>query len=215
MRKHTQTIWARLDAVRVSGRRARAVNAAKVARYRDWLEQGRVAPPVRLVRNGDFFVVRDGRHRVAAALAAGHAVIEAELHRWIAALLGRTARRLAAACPSPNAHLGDEALTAERLACNEEEWVRFPPSPSPDRSPAPLRGAMTTSLGFSFDSGRLWPTPAEPASAANATNASVVFNGSTRPLYGRGVGSTPAGGSFRPIIVASPSRRLAPVAQRI
>jgi hypothetical protein len=102
MRKHTQTIWARLDDVRVSDRRARAVNAAKVARYRDWLEQGRVAPPVRLVRNGDFFVVRDGRHRVAAALAAGHAVIEAELHRWIAALLGRTARQVIAACPSPS-----------------------------------------------------------------------------------------------------------------
>ena len=100
MHRHTQTIWARLDEVRVSDRRARAVNAAKVDRFREWLEQGRVAPPVRLVRNGDVFVVRDGRHRVAAALAAGHAVIEAELHRWIAALLGRAVRRVAAACPS-------------------------------------------------------------------------------------------------------------------
>jgi len=56
MSNHTQTIWARLDDVRVSDRRGRAVNAAKVARYRDWLEQGRVAPPVRLTRNGDVFV---------------------------------------------------------------------------------------------------------------------------------------------------------------
>jgi hypothetical protein len=119
MRKHTQTIWARLDDIRVGDRRARAVNVAKVARYRDWLEQGRAAPPVRLARNGDVFVVRDGRHRVAAALAAGHAVIEAELHRWIAALLGRTARRVAAARPSPIGH-GDDALVAGRLACNEE-----------------------------------------------------------------------------------------------
>ena len=100
MRKHTQTIWARLDDVRVSERRGRAVNAAKVARYIEWLEQGRVAPPVRLARNGDVFVVRDGRHRVAAALAAGHAVIEAELQRRIAALMGWAWRRLAAAWPS-------------------------------------------------------------------------------------------------------------------
>ena len=100
MGTHTQTIWARLDDVRLSDRRARCINVAKVARYREWLEEGRIAPPVRLARNGGFFVVRDGRHRVAAALAAGHAVIEAELHRRIAALLGRTVRRLAAACSS-------------------------------------------------------------------------------------------------------------------
>jgi hypothetical protein len=106
MGKHTHTIWARLDDIRVSDRRARAINVAKVARYREWLEQGRVAPPVRLARNGEFFVVRDGRHRVAAALAAGHAVIEAELHRRIAALLGRTVRRLAAACSSHEFNLG-------------------------------------------------------------------------------------------------------------
>jgi hypothetical protein len=145
MGKHTQTIWARLDDVRVSDRRAGGVNAAKVARYREWLEQGRVAPPVRLVRNGDLLVVRDGRHRVAAALAAGHAVIEAELHRWLAALLGRTVRRfrrrLFSAAPQP----GDEALMAERLACNEEEWVRSPPSPfwgrSTEKASAPAAGS--------------------------------------------------------------------------
>ena len=100
MGTHTQTIWARLDDVRLSDRRARCINVAKVARYREWLEEGRIAPPVRLARHGDLFVVRDGRHRVVAALAAGHAVIEAELQRRIHALLGRTVRRLAAACSS-------------------------------------------------------------------------------------------------------------------
>ena len=98
MGKRTQTVWARLDEVRVGDRRAR-VDAAKVERYREWLEQGRVAPPVRLARNGDGFVVRDGRHRVFAAIAAGYAVIEAELQRRIATVLGRAVRRLAAACP--------------------------------------------------------------------------------------------------------------------
>ena len=57
----------------------------------------------------------------------------------------------------PFASPGDVALVAERLACNEEERVRLPPSPF----------------------------------------ASVVSTASTRPLYGRGVGSTPAGGSCR------------------
>ena len=117
MGKHTQTIWAPLGDVRVSGRRARGVNAATVERYREWLEQGRVAPPVRLVRNGDVFVVRDGRHRVAAALAAGHAVIEAELQRRIEQLLEGAGRWLAAALSLGD---GDDALVAGRLACNED-----------------------------------------------------------------------------------------------
>jgi hypothetical protein len=45
--------------------------------YRRWLEEGRDTPPVRLIRDGDVFYVRDGRHRVAAARAAGHGFIEA------------------------------------------------------------------------------------------------------------------------------------------
>jgi ParB-like chromosome segregation protein Spo0J len=52
-----------------------------VERYREWLEQGREAPPVRLARDGGGFVVRDGRHRVAAAEAAGFVAIEAEVER--------------------------------------------------------------------------------------------------------------------------------------
>ena len=34
-------------------------------------KSGREAPPVRLVRHGDAFLVRDGRHRIAAALCSG------------------------------------------------------------------------------------------------------------------------------------------------
>ena len=90
----------------------------KVERYRAWLEQGRVAPPVRLARDGDGFVVRDGRHRVAAAVAAGHAVIEAELQWRITALIERAVRRLAGRTALESQ--GDEALVAGRLACNED-----------------------------------------------------------------------------------------------
>ena len=46
----------------------------------------------------------------------------------------RAAESFRLARPPPRASkrhsLGDEALVAERLACNEEMWVRLPPSPS-------------------------------------------------------------------------------------
>jgi hypothetical protein len=74
-------IWVPLAQVRVGQRRARSVSAATVERYRQWLEQGREAPLVRLVRHGDEFVARDGRHRIAAALAAGHLDIKAAVRR--------------------------------------------------------------------------------------------------------------------------------------
>jgi hypothetical protein len=64
--------------------------------YRQWLENGRHAPPVRLARDGDGFVVRDGRHRVAAALAAGHVGIEAVLRRLLGMKLRWKSTSLAA-----------------------------------------------------------------------------------------------------------------------
>lgn len=90
--RFTATIWARLAQIRISDRRIRTINEATVEQYRQWLEQGREAPPVRLARHGDVYVVRDGRHRVAAALAAGHTVVEAVLQR-ITEMLGLLCRR--------------------------------------------------------------------------------------------------------------------------
>ena len=99
MRKNERcpaTIWVELDRIRVSERRRRSINRATVERYRRWLEQGREAPPVRLARLGDAYVVRDGRHRVAAALAAGHDLVEAVLNRIRGWLVRRSPVR-----PSP------------------------------------------------------------------------------------------------------------------
>ena len=75
----TVPITVPLDQIRISDRRRRGLSASTVERYRQWLEQGREAPPVRLVRQGDGFVVQDGRHRVAAAHAAGQLEIDAEV----------------------------------------------------------------------------------------------------------------------------------------
>jgi ParB-like chromosome segregation protein Spo0J len=80
---HPASTWILLADVRMSQRRRQGLSARKVELYRQWLEDGRHAPPVRLARDGGGFVVRDGRHRVAAALAAGHVDIEAVLRRLL------------------------------------------------------------------------------------------------------------------------------------
>ncbi len=51
----TFTLWVPLAEIRLSERRRRGVDASTVERYREWLEQGREAPPVRLVRDGGGF----------------------------------------------------------------------------------------------------------------------------------------------------------------
>ena len=98
MREHRQpaSTWVLLADVRMSERRRQALNGRKVELYRQWLEDGRHAPPVRLARDGSGFVVRDGRHRVAAALAAGHVGIEAVLRRLLGMKLCRRSALLAA-----------------------------------------------------------------------------------------------------------------------
>jgi hypothetical protein len=100
---HTQTIWAPLAEIAISERTLRGLSEATVERYRGWLEGGREAPAIRIARVGDVYVVRDGRHRVAAALAAGHRFIEAEV-RAIAEWLHRLdhiARRRLGGNPPP------------------------------------------------------------------------------------------------------------------
>ena len=158
-----QTIWASLDEIRMGKRTVARLSVPMVELYRARLEQGRDAPPVRLARQGDAFVVRDGRHRVAAALAAGHTVIEAEV-RPIGRIRG--------------------LVTA---------WIRRGRVSRPSRldlTPG-MRSGSTCRLhraGRGFDSHRL-----------HAVQASVVSTASMRLLYGRGAGSTPAGGSRTPV----------------
>ena len=88
----TKTMCVSLADVRIGQRRRRSVNASKVEQYRQWLEQGRQAPPVRLARDGAGYVVRDGRHRVVAAFAAGHADIDAVVSAIASLILALTRR---------------------------------------------------------------------------------------------------------------------------
>ena len=154
-----QTIWASLDEIRIGERTVARLSAATVEQYRLWLEQGREAPPVRLARAGDAFVVRDGRHRVAAALAAGHTVIEAEVRP-----IGRFRALIAAVDPS-------RSSGATRRLPLDLTWGR----------------ALGVPLACTEQGVGSIPTV--------SIQASVVSTASTRPLYGRGAGSNPAGGS--------------------
>ena len=128
MRTHAQqTIWASLDEIRIGERTVARLSAPTVELYRVWFEQGRDAPPVRLARHGDAFVVRDGRHRVAAALAAGHTVIEAEVRP-----IGRI-RRLVTAWIHRGRVSGPSRLDLTRgcalgapVACTEQDVGSIP-----------------------------------------------------------------------------------------
>jgi hypothetical protein len=96
----TETMCVSLADVRIGQRRRRSVNASKVEQYRRWLEQGRQAPPVRLARDGAGYVVRDGRHRVVAAVAAGHADIDAVVSAIASLILALTRRGCASSWAS-------------------------------------------------------------------------------------------------------------------
>jgi hypothetical protein len=96
-RNGMHTIWAPLAEIAISDRTLRSLSGRTVEQYRGWLEHGREAPAIRVARVGDVYVVRDGRHRVAAALAAGHRFIEAEVRpivRWLHRLAQITRRLL-------------------------------------------------------------------------------------------------------------------------
>ena len=93
-KQFTVPITVPLDQIRISERRRRGLSVSTVERYRQWLEQGREAPPVRLIRLGDGFAVKDGRHRVAAAHAAGQLEIDAE----VSALARLRARAMSTVC---------------------------------------------------------------------------------------------------------------------
>ena len=125
--RSTPTVWVTLAEIQISNRNSRSINQATVELFRRRLEQGHDPPPVRLARHGDAYVVRDGRHRIAAALAAGHSAVEALLERIRGWLGRRSARR--PGFPETTQDLGDEAHGDGHLACTEEERVRLPPSP--------------------------------------------------------------------------------------
>ena len=102
MKRRSQRHGSRWQTIRLRGR---GLDRAKIELYLEWLEEGREPPPVRLARAGHILYVRDGRHRITAALVAGHTVIEADVRRSVN---HRRLGRRAAAAPAPSV----DAVTA-------------------------------------------------------------------------------------------------------
>ena len=141
--RERETTWVSLTDIRISERRARRLSAPTVERYREWLEQGRVAPLVRLARQGDAFIVRDGRHRVLAALAACYTLIEAEV-RTIGRLLRRLYRFIGSGGTRRRSGRFGDALRERLSLAPIRTWVRLPPSPLPNADQGQLSAWMAT-----------------------------------------------------------------------
>ena len=126
-----QTIWASLDEIRIGKRTVARLSVPTVELYRVWLEHGRDAPPVRLARHGDAFVVRDGpppsgrrpgsrthRDRGGGAPHRSHPKNGHGLDP------PRSSEQTVAARPHPG-----DALWEHLSLAPSRTWVRFPPSP--------------------------------------------------------------------------------------
>jgi hypothetical protein len=186
----SNAVWVALADIRISERGRRNISASTVERYRRWLEQGREPPPVRLRRGGDGFL---GAGRPAPrGRRTGRGP---RLHRG-----GRSTRKTIRSmlASAAGADSGGRALGAP-LACTERGAGSIPAV----STVGPQHEVGDCTRGRAPGS---WVLPVKPAQRARedegsnpfgSTIASVVSTASTRPLYGRGAGSTPAGGSFR------------------
>ena len=64
-----------IDAIRVNHKKLRKLSQAKIDRYFREYERGDEFPPIKVDFCGDFYTIRDGRHRFQAQLHAGYAMI--------------------------------------------------------------------------------------------------------------------------------------------
>jgi hypothetical protein len=64
-----------IDAIRVNVKRLRKLSAVKICRYVTDYEAGAQFPAITVVDCGDFYTIRDGRHRFQAQLACGYQTV--------------------------------------------------------------------------------------------------------------------------------------------
>jgi hypothetical protein len=197
-RRRTATIWVPVGEIQISERSRRTISQSTVERYRRWLEQGLDPPPVRLARHGDAYLVRDGRHRIAAALAAGDTFVEAELQR-IVGWLGRRLARRSSSSPAATQPLWGRSSVGRATRLHRGGVGSTPAVSTESRRPGPesCEFGVAASLWRWITTGRKEAERGFESRPVHSINASVVSTASTRPLYGRGAGSTPAGGSLR------------------
>jgi hypothetical protein len=68
-----------VSVIRVNHKKLRKLSQAKILRYAVDYERGDDFPPIAVDDCGDFFTVRDGRHRLQAQLIAGFATVAIQI----------------------------------------------------------------------------------------------------------------------------------------
>lgn len=68
------------DDVRVNPKKLRKLSKVKIDRYRHDYDCGSDFPPITVEDCGEFYTVRDGRHRFQAQLACGIRLIEVSIY---------------------------------------------------------------------------------------------------------------------------------------
>lgn len=72
---NSSTRYVDITRVNVNRKKLRKLSQAKIRQYLLDYERGDDFPPITVEDCGDFFTVRDGRHRYQAQLQAGHSRI--------------------------------------------------------------------------------------------------------------------------------------------
>ena len=67
-----------VDMIRVNYKKLRKLSQAKINRYAREYERGDDFPPIKVDFCGDFYTIRDGRHRFQAQQHAGITLIEVD-----------------------------------------------------------------------------------------------------------------------------------------
>jgi ParB-like chromosome segregation protein Spo0J len=80
--------YVQIARIHVSAKDRRRINAAKVDRYARLYEAGRDFPPIVVLANSDFYVVRDGRHRLAAQIEAGFTAVPVRIINPVTSVAG-------------------------------------------------------------------------------------------------------------------------------
>lgn len=70
-------VYVSIHRINVNSKRLRKLSAVKICRYVADYEAGAQFPAITVVDCGDFYTIRDGRHRYQAQLACGFKVVAA------------------------------------------------------------------------------------------------------------------------------------------
>jgi ParB-like chromosome segregation protein Spo0J len=69
--KCDETTYVAVNLIHVNPKKYRKLSEAKIQRYVQDFEHGDAFPPISVNNCGDFYTVRDGRHRLQAQIRAG------------------------------------------------------------------------------------------------------------------------------------------------